>query len=143
VPRHLGRQQPVAVLREHRWHPNRVINPETDEPAEQEVILHLLHQLPLGPDQEQDLEQAGPDQPLRCDQGAAEINIKTVKILIETGERVIHDLSDLAQRVSRRDAVLKIDIAEQRPTRLIRAPHDHPRRLPVGDESCSSFGVEA
>ena len=58
-------------------------------------------------------------------------------------QRIVHDLSDLAQRVSRRDAALKIDIAEQRPARLVRAPHDPLRQHPAGDESCSSFGVEA
>lgn len=126
LARHVRCQQPVAVLREHRWHPDRVINPETHEPAEQQVVLHLLHQLPLGPDREQDLEQTGLDQPLRRDRGAAEINIQMVKIVIETGERIVHDLSELAQRVPRRDAALKIDIAEQRPARLVRAPHDHP-----------------
>lgn len=62
LAQHLGRQQPVAVLGEDRRHPDRIIDAEADEPAEQQVILHLFHQLPLGSDREQDLEQAGPDQ---------------------------------------------------------------------------------
>ena len=34
---------------------DRIIDPQSDEPAEQQVILHLLHQLPLGPDRVEDL----------------------------------------------------------------------------------------
>ena len=40
-----------------------------DEQSEQEVVLHLLHQLPLGPDRKQDLDQAHPDQTFRRDRG--------------------------------------------------------------------------
>lgn len=75
LARHLRRQKPVAVLGEDRRHPDRIVDPETDEPAEQEVILHLFYQLPLGADRKHDLDQAGPDQPLRRDRGAAEIGV--------------------------------------------------------------------
>jgi hypothetical protein len=43
-------QQPVPVLREGRMIPGRVVDPEPDEPAEQQIELQTLHQLPLGPD---------------------------------------------------------------------------------------------
>jgi len=48
-------------------HPDLVIDPQPDEPSKQQVILHLHHQLPLGPNRAEDPEQAGPDQPLRRD----------------------------------------------------------------------------
>lgn len=75
LARHLRRQQPVAVLGEDRRHPDRVIDSQADEPAEKQIILHLLHQLPLGADREQDLDQAGPDQSLRGDRGAAKKSV--------------------------------------------------------------------
>ncbi len=66
LARHLGGRQTVRVLREHHRHPP-VINAEANNPAKQQVVLHLLHQRPPGPD----LEQAGPDQPFLRDGGAA------------------------------------------------------------------------
>lgn len=49
--------QALAVLREDRGHPYRVIDGKADEPAEEHVVLRLLHQLTLGADAEQDLQQ--------------------------------------------------------------------------------------
>jgi hypothetical protein len=66
-------------------------------------------------DREQDLDQAGPDQPLRRDRGAAFGRIEPVELGIEARQGVVDDLSDLPQRVTRGDAILEIDIAEQRP----------------------------
>ena len=45
--RNVGLQQPVAVLGEHRDVPDRHVQHQTDEPAEQHVISDLLHQLPF------------------------------------------------------------------------------------------------
>jgi hypothetical protein len=44
----IGAEQPLPVLRERRMIPNGVINAEADEPAEQQIIVDLLHQLTLG-----------------------------------------------------------------------------------------------
>ena len=138
LARHLGRQQPVAVLGEDGWHPDRIVNPEANEPAEQQVILHLFHQLSLGADREQDLDQAGPDQPFRRDRRAAEISVKRIKLAIQARQRLVHHLPDLAQRMPRGDASLKIDITEQRPARLVRPAHLCPLRYRPKGESRSS-----
>lgn len=83
-----------TLSRDHGWvvcrHPDRVVDPEADKPAEQQVVFHLLHQLPLGADQEQDLQQARPDQPLGRDRGTAEIGVERLELGIEAGERVPH-----------------------------------------------------
>lgn len=42
-------------------------NVSAHEAAEQQIVLHLLHQVSLGPDRDQDLDQAAPDQPFRRD----------------------------------------------------------------------------
>lgn len=96
LARHVRRQQPVAVLGEDGRHPNRVVNAEAHEPTEQQVILHLLHQLPLGADREQDLDQARSDQPLGRNRGAAEVGVKHLEIGIEAGQCLVHHLPDLA-----------------------------------------------
>ena len=128
LARHLGGQQPVAVLGEDGWHPDWIVDAKADKPAEHQVVIHLLHQLPLGADREQDLQQACPDQPFRRDRGAAEIRVQHFELGIEAGKRVIHHLPDLAQWVFRRDPILQIDIAEKRSARLVRPTHAHPRK---------------
>ena len=55
----------------------------------------------------------GPDQPLRCNRRAAEIGIEWGKLAIEAGESIVDHLPDLAQWMSGRNAILKIDVAEQ------------------------------
>jgi hypothetical protein len=45
--RHLAREQPVAVLRECRGVPHWVLNTQPDKPAEQQIVISPLDQLPL------------------------------------------------------------------------------------------------
>jgi len=54
------------------------------------------------PDREQDLDQPGPDQPLRRNRGAAEIGVELLEFGIQAGQRVVHHLPELAQRMQRR-----------------------------------------
>src|SRR6516225_10085321 len=37
--RHLGFEQPVAVLRKHRRHPNSIIHAKTDKPAIEQIVM--------------------------------------------------------------------------------------------------------
>jgi len=53
----LSLQQPVPVLREYRVIPNRIINPQPNEPAKQQVELKPLHQLALRADRVESLQQ--------------------------------------------------------------------------------------
>jgi hypothetical protein len=39
LPRHVGLEQPIAVLREHRRHPYRLVHAEPDEPQIEKVII--------------------------------------------------------------------------------------------------------
>ncbi|CUH31978.1 hypothetical protein JSE7799_00926 [Jannaschia seosinensis] len=143
LARHLGGQQPVAVLAEHRGDPYRVVDAKSDEPPEQQVVIHLLHHLPLRADREQDLEKARPDQALRRDGGAAEVGVECVELGIEARQRVVHDLPDLAKRMTRRDPLIKIHIAEQRSARFVRPAHRRPlRHCSDEGESCSRNRVE-
>jgi hypothetical protein len=65
LPRHVGLEQPIAILREHRRHPYRLVHAEPDEPAIKKVIIELLHQLPFRPDRIERLQQKRTQQPLR------------------------------------------------------------------------------
>jgi hypothetical protein len=49
-------EQPVPVLREHGHVPDRIIDAEADEPAEQRVVIQLLHEVALGADRIEGLE---------------------------------------------------------------------------------------
>lgn len=126
LARHLGAQQPVAVLREHRRNPHSVVDAQPDEPAKQQVVIHLLHQLAFRADREQDLQKARPDQPFRRDRGAAEADVKPFEISVEAGEGFVDHLPDLAQRMLGGDPFLEVHIAEKRPARLVRPPHRAP-----------------
>jgi hypothetical protein len=41
--RHLVLQQPITVLREHSWIPDRLVQVHSHEPAEQHTVIDLLH----------------------------------------------------------------------------------------------------
>ncbi len=45
--RHIGSQQPIAVLGEHRMVPHRIVHAQAHEPAKQKVVVDLLHQQSL------------------------------------------------------------------------------------------------
>jgi hypothetical protein len=65
-------QEPIPVLGECRVIPDRIVDPEPKEPAEQQVELHPLHQLALGPHPVEGLQQHRPQQLFRGDRGPAE-----------------------------------------------------------------------
>ena len=58
----IGTQQPVAVLGECRVIPNSIVDGETNEPAEQQIVVDLLHQLLLGAHRIERLEKRGAKQ---------------------------------------------------------------------------------
>ena len=67
LARHIAVEQPVAVLGEGGRVPYRVRDAEPDKPAEQQVGVDPLDQLPLRTDRIEGLQQQGPQQPLRRD----------------------------------------------------------------------------
>jgi hypothetical protein len=67
--RHLALKQPLAVLGEHRHVPHRIVDAQAHEPAEQEIVIELLHQHPLTAHRIQHLHQQRAQQLLRRDRG--------------------------------------------------------------------------
>ncbi len=60
-------EQPVPVLGERRRMPDRIVRVEADEPAEEQVVVQLLHEHPLRADAVDRLQQQGQQQLLRRD----------------------------------------------------------------------------
>lgn len=113
------------------------------KPAEQQVVVQLLHQMPLGADREQDLQQARTDQPYRRDGGAAEIGIEPIELAIEARQGVIDDPPDRAQRMPGGDPLFEIDITEQRSARLVCTANACLRRGSAAGELYTAISVGA
>jgi hypothetical protein len=124
--RHIAFEQPVAVLGERRGIPYRVLDAQPDKPAEQQIMVDPLDQLPLRADRIERLQQQGAQQPLRRDRLAAERRIELLKLARQRFERGIGDRANHPQRVIRPDPLLKIYVAEKAAANRIVAAHRHP-----------------
>lgn len=80
LARHARGEKAVAVFAEHGRNPDLVVDAEPHKPAEQQVVVQLRHQMPLGADREQDLQQSRPDQPSLSDGGAAKIGMEPIEL---------------------------------------------------------------
>jgi hypothetical protein len=54
---HLTVEQALPILREHADVPDAIVHVQADEPSVEQVVVELLHELPLAADAVQDLEQ--------------------------------------------------------------------------------------
>ncbi len=78
--------QARPILGEDRGHPDCVVHRQPDEPAKQQVVLRLLHQLALGPDAVEHLQQHRSQQLLQRDARATTLDVG----LIHPREQPIH-----------------------------------------------------
>ena len=104
------RQQTLAVFREHRGHPHRLLHGQADEPAVQQVVLDLLYELAFRTDAVEHLEKHGAQQFLGRDTGPPAQDAR----LVHSGKQRIHfhqclvdHLAYRAQRMVTRDKVLQ------------------------------------
>ncbi len=119
----VARQQPLAVLGEHRRHPDRVVHPETDEPPEQKVVVELLHQHPLAADGEQDLQQQGPQQLLGRNRRPPDLRVQRLELRRQLHKGRIHHLANPPQWVALGNPRLQRDVAEHAALPHVRSPH--------------------
>jgi hypothetical protein len=84
-------EQPVAVLREGRVVPHRIVDAEADEPAEQQVEVKPLRQLALRADRVESLQQRRTQQLLGRDRSAAERRIERGEGRRQRAQRLVHD----------------------------------------------------
>ncbi len=92
-------QKPVAILAEYRVIPHRVVDLQSDEPAEQQVVVELLHQQPLAANRIEHLQQQRPEQPLRSDRRPALGRIQAVEFCRHLRQHQVHQLTDRTQRM--------------------------------------------
>ena len=143
-------------------------DPQAHEPAEKQVILHLFHQLALGPDRERNLDQARPplgtllrnalpvtDQPFRRDRRAAKIGVERLEPGIQAGQRARHRARTDGASMARFTTCLilrsgcRAAIRSSRSTKLNSDPlaSSVPRiitpAIAVQSESCSAEQVES
>lgn len=108
--------QAFAVFGEDRGHPHSIVHGQPDKPAEQQVVLDLLHQLTFRTDAVQHLKQHGAQQLFRSDAGTAAFDVGLVHLseqAVHLFQRRIGHLADDTQRVVRRNEVLQLTHGEQ------------------------------
>ena len=127
LARDIAVEQPVPVLAEHRRIPHRIVRREPDEPAEQQIVVELLHQLPFRAHRVERLQQQRPQQPLRRDRRSAVPRIKLGRMPATAPQRRIDKLADRPQRMVRRNARLQPHIAEKTFRAMIFAAHRIPQ----------------
>ena len=144
LARHVGGQQPIAVLAEHRGNPDRIVNAQSHEPPQQQIAIHLLHQLPRGPDREKIWRKCARITRSGAMARAAKVGVEHIEIGIQARACIVHDPPDLAKWMVRRNSLFKVKIPEQRTARFVRPTQRHPhRRCRNKGESCSGRRVEA
>jgi hypothetical protein len=138
----LGRDVPlqkaIAVLGKRRVIPHCIVNAYADKPAEQEVELQPLHQLPLRPDRVERLQQHRPQKLLRRDRWSTHAGIERRELARERRQRLVHNAADDPQRMVLANPRFQIDVAEQRPRPFVPAPHQCASAKRMAKESQSS-----
>ena len=77
-------KQPSAVLGEHRRYPHRIVHRKPNEPAIEQVVLRLLHQLALRSDAVEHLQQHGTQKLLWGDGGSTALALSGIHAGQET-----------------------------------------------------------
>ena len=124
--RHLAGEQSVAVFRERRRIPYRVLNAQPDKPAEQQIVLDPLDQLPLRADRVERLQQQRPHQPLRRDRATPDRRVQLCELAGQHRQRGVCDLPNHPQRVIRSNPLFQVYVAEKATTNLVVAAHRRP-----------------
>jgi hypothetical protein len=114
TPGDVGFQQAVPVLGEGGVIPDRVVHGQSDEPAEQQVVVDLLDQQTLGAHRVQDLKERGAQQLLRGNRRAARVRVQRLELGVQCHQRRIHHRPDRAQRMTFGYPRLRRHVAEHR-----------------------------
>jgi len=138
LPGHLALQQPVAVFGEGGGIPHRILDPEPDKPAKQQVVVEPVNQLSLRADRVERLQQQGPQQPLRRDRDPPDRRIQLSELARKRLQCRVGDLPNQSQRMVRPDPFLKIDVTEKTAANPIVAAHRHPHPHPTGAQRAKS-----
>jgi hypothetical protein len=117
-------RKPLTVVAKDRGVEHRLVDPQIQEPAEQQVVIDPFHQLRLGTDGIDRLEQKRLDQPLRRHAGPALLGIRRIQSSAHLSQVLIDHPFDGAQRMIGADALFQIDCrGEQNGLRISLATH--------------------
>ena len=119
-------EQAIPVLRKDRVVPDRVLQRQPDEPAEQEVVAHLFHQLPFGADRIKHLQEQRAHQFLGSNRVASAIRVDHVEQAIEAPQRFIDQCPDATQRMIRRNEIIQLRHREKTFLQTVRSAHPIP-----------------
>ena len=133
--RDVSLKQPVAVLREHRMVPGRIVNADADEPSEQKIVFQPLHQKPFRTDRIESLQQHGPQKLLGRDRRPSDRRVKCPKLSAKCRECLVHDQPDSSKWMIGPDPFFQIDIAEKFARSDIAATHASTPNLAGTNES--------
>ena len=131
-------QQPLAVLGEDRDIPDRRIHRQADEPAKEQVVVHLLHQLAFRADRIEGLQEQGPKKFLGWDRRPPDTRIQAVEVRGQHFERFIDNRPDRAKSMVRRHPSLATHVREQPLAPFITAAHPDPFNIPLRDPGISN-----
>ena len=104
-------------------HPNRLVHREPNKPAEQQIVVHLLHQLAFRANRIERLQQQSAQQFLGRDRGAARVGINRVEPVGQMCKSGIGNLADSPQRMVRRNPAIRPHVAEKPLVVVVRAVH--------------------
>jgi hypothetical protein len=116
--------------------PCRLIGAKPDEPAEQEIKLQPLHQLPLRAHGIKRLEQHCAQKHLGRDRWPTDPGIEHRKLARQRFQRLVHNRSDRSQRMVGANPLLQADVGEQLSRALVRASHSILSTTSTPSESC-------
>lgn len=137
LPRNVAREQPLPILGKGRRRPHGVVHRQAHKPAEQQVIFQLLDQQALAPHRIERLQQQGPQQLLGRHRGATRRRVDRLELRRHPAQRLVGHRSNRAQRMIRRHALLRRQIAKQVPTLLIVSAY----AMASGPQCSTTIGV--
>src|SRR6202453_523636 len=115
--------QTLPVLGKHRHIPNRGVDVQTHEPAEQQVIVQLLNQLPLRAHRIEGLQKLRTDQLLRRNRRTADACVQALELRVQLMQCLIGHLTNGPQWMILRNPIFKADIAEYRFLLMVVSAH--------------------
>jgi hypothetical protein len=125
-PEHIAALKPVPVFGEAGRIPDCIIGRQSHEPAKQEIVVELLHQLALRAHAVEHLQEQGTQQLFRRDRWPALMRIEFAKAMAQPVQDLANELAYLTQRMIRRSPLLRLDIREQAALILKPSAHPHP-----------------
>jgi len=90
--------------------PDRIVDPKPDEPPEQEIMIQSHHELALGSNGIQRLQEHGPQETLWRDRGPLERGILVTEGVIHRDQGVVDEPADRSQGMILPDAFLQVDV---------------------------------